>query len=475
MIKKLFILWYQGFENAPFVVKKCLESWKFHNPTWEIIELDSINLIKYIDIDLVIDRTNKTIGLTELSDIIRFILLNTYGGLWVDSTCFCTISLDTWLDNYVKTGFFAFDKPGPDRLLSTWFLYAEKNNYLLQCWLDAVINYWKEHNKIHHYFAHHYLFGKLYNQDLVFKNLWLDVPKISADGPHYLLHKGLLNNLTSEIKDHIDNKIVPLYKLTYKYDIKKYNNKCILSYILNDISNIKLIHIGKCAGTLIQQQLGTKEYHLKKPVYNINHKYIIWIRNPIDRFVSAFNFAYTLITDDISKYNSSNLTIDNCLAPMRIKYKMNHEFTFSPEYDQLVLFFKTANALAEGLTHIDNDIKNKALILMTSPIEHIYKGIGYYLDNGEFIKNHHKNILFIGCVENINEDCQKLSLILNKKIDSTKKVRENTKYQEKYLSSIAIKNLRNFYKDTDYKALQEMYKHRFISLNVLQEYYQYTG
>lgn len=94
-----------------------------------------------------------------------------YGGCWCDATTFCNEPLDNWLNKYISSGFFAFDKPGRDRLLYTWFLYSEKNNHIIQRWKEQTINYWKNHNNIHKYFWFHYLFGDLYNYDNTFKEL----------------------------------------------------------------------------------------------------------------------------------------------------------------------------------------------------------------------------------------------------------------------------------------------------------------
>ena len=43
-------MWGQGFINAPKIVQTCLLTWKKHNPTWHIIELDNSNLSQYIDL-----------------------------------------------------------------------------------------------------------------------------------------------------------------------------------------------------------------------------------------------------------------------------------------------------------------------------------------------------------------------------------------------------------------------------------------
>ena len=63
MIKTIYILWFQGFDNAPEIVKKCVQSWKYYNPDWTIILLDNTNLNNYITLEnYIIDIHNKNIG-----------------------------------------------------------------------------------------------------------------------------------------------------------------------------------------------------------------------------------------------------------------------------------------------------------------------------------------------------------------------------------------------------------------------------
>ena len=45
--KIVWILWFQGWDQAPELVLKVRDSWKYHNPNWEIKELDD-NRIKEI-------------------------------------------------------------------------------------------------------------------------------------------------------------------------------------------------------------------------------------------------------------------------------------------------------------------------------------------------------------------------------------------------------------------------------------------
>ncbi len=519
MQKIIFILWLQGFDNAPFLVKKCLASWIEKNPGWNVICLNKDSLKYYINDDIkAFNLADKAITYAAISDFIRICLLKKYGGLWVDATTYCTIPLDDWLENYIKSGFFSFSykttpNGQPDRLISSWFLYGEKNNLIIDAWYQAVLIYfktiknigahtavvslerWNQGDREGHYFWFHYLFGDLCKVYLKFSNEWAQVPKISEAGPHFLQRSGMLNSMTKEVKNHIDTKKSPLYKLTYRYKHDDYNRQCSLHYLLEanlsfinigntiyqvrDVfPNLRFIHIGKCGGTSLltafkDQGIKLQNFHLTKPEFNPNHQYIIWIRNPLRRFVSAYNFSAALINFDTSGLDINKLTIDNCLAPSRIRHKMIHGHCFESEYEELVLYFQTANNLAESLSHFDQSIRAKAFRLMSYPLEHISKGIGWYLTNGEFIKNHNKNILFVGKVETINADMKRLSIILNIPAEvKINKVRENDKLLSSYLSPLAVNNLLSFYRETDYKAIRELYACGWIDEKTFQSYWE---
>lgn len=238
MKKNIFIYWDSKFINAPFIVKKCLLSWKKKNPTWKIIELNNENLHRYINIENEIPNIRKKkIQKCHYADIIRVFLLQKHGGCWCDATTFCNQSLDEWLYKYISSGFFAFDKPGPDRLLSNWFLYSEPNTYIINHWKKEIVNYWKNNNKIDHYYRHHYIFGDLYVSDDNFKSKWNQTPKISADGPHIFHKEDFSKPLSKKIKMHVDSIKSPMYKLSYKSQIRNFriNSNCNLDYLLDKL------------------------------------------------------------------------------------------------------------------------------------------------------------------------------------------------------------------------------------------------
>jgi hypothetical protein len=212
--KIIWIYWGQGWNNAPNIVKLCKKTWIYKNPNWEVISLDQNNISKYVNLN---KYTNKKINYTSLSDIIRINILSKYGGIWVDSTVLCKTPLDNWLPILMQSGFFAFNKPGIDRMLSSWFLAAKKDNYIIKIWKKYVDIYWKYAKKPSVYYWFHYIFEDIFKKNQKFRYYWLNTPKISAHPPH-LLQKNILKK--KNIRDCLDslNKS-PVHKLSHKIKI----------------------------------------------------------------------------------------------------------------------------------------------------------------------------------------------------------------------------------------------------------------
>ena len=86
--------------------------------------------------------------------------------------------------------------------------------------------------RVYPYFIFHYTFGLLTLKDEIFKNKFQEVKHYSSDVPYRIQHDGMLSQINDNIKKEIDSKKSPLYKLTYRYDIKDYNENCVLYYLL---------------------------------------------------------------------------------------------------------------------------------------------------------------------------------------------------------------------------------------------------
>jgi hypothetical protein len=232
----IWIYWHDGWENAPEIVLKCLETWELKNSGWAIKKLCRNTLPAYIHLNKELPGyESKNITLTSLSDVIRILLLEKYGGVWVDSTVFCRMPLNDWKSIFYENDFFAFSKPANDRLVSSWFLAAKKGNYIVQKWKEKTLEYWRSRSEVKEYFWFHYLFNELYASDLKFKGAWDDTPKMSADAPHYFLpyEERFFEQITDEKKRLIHQVQSPVFKLTYKYDTGRGIENTVLGYLMN--------------------------------------------------------------------------------------------------------------------------------------------------------------------------------------------------------------------------------------------------
>jgi hypothetical protein len=157
--------------------------------------------------------------------------------------------------------------------------------------------------------------------------------------------------------------------------------------------------------------------------------------------------------------------------------KRNKNFCYSIEFDLLFKYFKNANELAESLSSEDKEIKERSNNVMYMCKNHLHRGIGWYLNDGNFIKENNNRILFVGRQENMKQDIINLSKKLNIELDENLKLRENIYIDKdmKYLSSLAIKNIIEFYRDSDYAALEQLYKYNWITKEILDSYYIYNN
>ena len=188
-----------------------------------------------------------------------------------------------------------------------------------------------------------------------------------------------------------------------------------------------LIHIGKCGGSSVIEELKKKEInffekHVGEVTYRRKKKYIIVVRNPISRFVSAFNWRYKLVVEDgtqkdlyqgekalLEKYSDINTLAENIYD----------------EKGNLVLDFKKDEFY----------------------IHHIKEDIDFYL--GDFLKKcKKKQIVAVLATETLSED---LSTHFNITLKSH--LKKNKKKTD--LSNLAVSNLIK-YLEKDYACIEKL-------------------
>jgi hypothetical protein len=250
-------------------------------------------------------------------------------------------------------------------------------------------------------------------------------------------------------------------------------------------SNIKFIHIGKCGGTAVLAAFNMEkikysyEIHMKNTTYQPDYeKYIMWIRHPISRFVSAFMYNYAIHNTNVAelpyKLDTTNCICPEVLNPKRECMKKNEIcYTWNKDFDFLVSYFKSPNDLAESLTSDDPQRKKYAYDLMQAGPEHIMRNINFYLFNGEFIEKYHDKFIFVGTMENMEKDLIKCGKIINKTPNLNVRPRTNDYDSSyKYFSKKGLQNIKNYlYKD--YNCIKALYKYKLISKEVYDSYLTY--
>lgn len=196
---------------------------------------------------------------------------------------------------------------------------------------------------------------------------------------------------------------------------------------MND--KITFIHIGKCGGSSIRHALRLNKFnyeiiHVKKPIYNSKKKYLICIRNPISRFISAFYWRLNIVK------NSKDL-------------KLKNERKFYEKYNNI-------NDFCNDLQY-NNNILNDYNIN-----SHLNMDIHFYLDDflNECSVN---NIIGVICNESLNKDVKS---ILNILINKNKKIH---KYN-KNLTDLSYKILKEYLKN-DYNIIEKLYQKKIINKN----------
>ncbi len=197
---KIWICWFQGLDNAPILVKKCVDSIMNHMPNSEIIIITSENFSKYVDIpEYIIKKFNKgIISYAHFSDILRMELLTKYGGYWIDATVYMTDKQNIFEQQ--NTPLFVYKnvslnrKEGLAVVASSWLIYSCKNNHILEFTKQLLYTYWKKNNILINYNLVHIFFTIA--TEIYYKE-WEKVPTFSNIPPH-LLQFELLNKFDNE-------------------------------------------------------------------------------------------------------------------------------------------------------------------------------------------------------------------------------------------------------------------------------------
>lgn len=173
--------WDSGIENAPELVKRCVESVDNFEPNKKHVVLSLETIKDYVEIpqryyDLL---KSEKMGMAHFSDILRTYLLLEYGGCWIDST----VLLTEKLPEYITTSdLFLFQNYPNDDLdglnIASYFIHSKPNNKILNILKTVFEKYWNDNDFLMNYFMYLHAFTMVTTSKEL-KIEWAKLPFVS--------------------------------------------------------------------------------------------------------------------------------------------------------------------------------------------------------------------------------------------------------------------------------------------------------
>ncbi len=238
--KIIWVYWKQGMDNAPKMIKKCVNSVKDHCGNYEIIFLSEKNIREYVQLPSHIEKIYKAGKMKEAhhSDIIRLVLLIKYGGVWCDSTCYFSDEIPEYLR---KSDFFMFSRDLLSGnvfpiICSNWFIMSKPNNKILSQTFNYLMEYYRHYNKPIDYFIFHHVLSIIVRKDAECRRIWDEKPYICNMNPHVLFFSFDRTYREDDYKHILSSCFV--HKLTYKFDkglLEKKSEENVLSHFISSV------------------------------------------------------------------------------------------------------------------------------------------------------------------------------------------------------------------------------------------------
>ena len=190
-----------------------------------IVRLTDDNLSEYLDLPEFIQKKRSTYSKAHFADILRLMLLKTYGGVWLDATVFLSGPIP---EEYSSKDFFVFRRDPSEKNIRYWrntyayyfgwakgfrvnmlnsIIIAKRGNRTIADLCDLMLSWWKDHDSIPDYFFFQILFDVYAPKDVC--------SIVSDTLPHYLQQS--INDPSFNLMSREEIlRTIPIHKLTYK-------------------------------------------------------------------------------------------------------------------------------------------------------------------------------------------------------------------------------------------------------------------
>lgn len=213
--KIIWTCWLQGEENAPLIVRKCIESIRQYANGYKVVVLDRQAIHEYVSVPDFIEQKYLAgiIPHAHYSDLVRLMLLQKYGGVWIDSTILLTGALPKYV---TETPLFCYQPIYQGHVeLANCFIASDKNHPIIAAELNLLLAYWEKENKLVSYSLFHLMWTMAVHSSEELSIMWKKVSYVPCYTIDVLRHDLSLPYSSERWKDI--RSISNVHKLTYKF------------------------------------------------------------------------------------------------------------------------------------------------------------------------------------------------------------------------------------------------------------------
>lgn len=249
--KIIWQYWGQGIDNntMPEIVQICFNSVDKYKGEYKVIRLSDATISDYVDIPEFVwekRKNNPEFTITFFSDLLRLILINAYGGIWMDATILLT---DNFPQKYIDCDYFFFSRSDDELYKEFWvnydayyfcwrddfkvrflssIIFAKKGSELIHNLLNVMLLFWKNSEKLPCYFTLHVIY-----EDIIRRKMPEAKCMVVSDClPHIIQTKLKKGNPHYSFKDAVN--LNNIHKMTYY----KENELAKLKEVLKELSEL---------------------------------------------------------------------------------------------------------------------------------------------------------------------------------------------------------------------------------------------
>lgn len=242
----VWVIWWQGLDNAPPLVKACINSVQNNSKNYKVIVITEENVKEYTDIpEFIYEKfVEGKISFTHLSDIVRWNVLKNNGGIWMDSTIFVKGELPIEYLQYplfTNTGFCDPEMFNISNGKWTGFMFGGKKNHVLFQYMCEMYNcYWKIEDSIIDYFLIDYFLNIAHKNNIGGFKFFIDSNKnwnpCMFDLEQYMNKASIVDEFRINMVDTNCFKL----SLKRKHYLQRCGRKTIYGHIIEE-SEIKFL------------------------------------------------------------------------------------------------------------------------------------------------------------------------------------------------------------------------------------------